>query len=114
VTSIGNAAFAYCYSLKAVSIPDYVTTIGAYVFNNCNNLASVTIPKSVTSIGEGAFYWCTGLTSVTVQWQTPLAISSKVFTGSGILSCALTVPAGTSSRYKAAEVWKTFGTIVEK
>ena len=44
VTSIGNGAFFYCYSLT-----------------------SVTIPNSVTGIGESAFQFCSGLTSVHIS-----------------------------------------------
>ena len=66
VTSIGDYAFEYRYSLTNVTIPDSVTSIGAYVFNGSTNLTSVTIPNSVTNIGIAAFYGCYGLTVVTI------------------------------------------------
>ena len=61
VTTIGNWAFDYCYSLTSVTIPDSVTTIGNYAFYKCSSLTSVTIPDSVTSIGEEAFSKCSNL-----------------------------------------------------
>ena len=67
VTSIGYAAFAYCYALTSVTIPNSVTSIGEYAFYSCSKLTSVTIPKSVTSIGSSAFAGCSSLTSVTIN-----------------------------------------------
>ena len=66
VTSIGEHAFYYCYSLTSVTIPSSVTSIGNYAFGWCESLTSVTIPSSVTSIGNYAFGWCESLTSVTI------------------------------------------------
>ena len=66
VTSIGYRAFAGCYYLTNVTIPDSVTNIGWEVFWNCHELLNVTIPESVTSIGERAFSACRGLTSVSI------------------------------------------------
>ena len=35
VTTIGDYAFCWCWSLTSVTIPDSVTTIGDYAFNEC-------------------------------------------------------------------------------
>ena len=42
VTSIRYEAFAYCYRLTSVVIPDSVTSIGLGAFLNCSSLTSVT------------------------------------------------------------------------
>ena len=52
VTSIGNYAFNYCYSLSSITIPDGVTSIGNSAFRNCYSLASITLPASETRIGD--------------------------------------------------------------
>ncbi len=55
VTAIGSNAFADCYDLTSVTIPNTITSIGAFAFYHCNIL-SLAIPNSVISIGSEAFY----------------------------------------------------------
>ena len=66
VTSIGEAAFAYCSGLTSIDIPNSVNSIGDYAFEYCSGLASITISNSVTSIGYAAFAYCSGLTNITI------------------------------------------------
>ena len=66
VTTIGGYAFAFCYDLTSVTIPNSVTEIEEEAFYGCSSLTSVTIPDSVTTIGDYAFSWCESLTSVTI------------------------------------------------
>ena len=66
VTTIGNEAFFYCYSLTSVTIGTNVTSIGFEAFIYCYGLTTVTIPNSVTTIGYDAFFGCDYLTSVTI------------------------------------------------
>jgi hypothetical protein len=113
VTSIGADAFWACQGLSSVSISNGVTSIGEGMFSACRSLTSVTIPGSVTSMGAGAFMGCSKLTDATVGWKTPLAVPADIFENTPIASCTLYVPRGTLERYRAAEVWKTFGTIKE-
>lgn len=66
VTSIGQAAFGFCYNLKSVTIPDSVTSIGWGAFSCCSGLTSVTIGKNVKTIEADAFGECTSLTGITI------------------------------------------------
>lgn len=66
VTSIGNQAFYYCYSLTSVSIGNNVTTVGERAFYGCSRITSVSIGNSVTSISAGMFQSCTYLTSIRI------------------------------------------------
>ena len=85
VTSIGNGAFAGCFSLTSVAIPNSVTYIGERAFSGCSSLTSVTIPNSVTSIGERAFSGCSSLTSVTIG-NSVTSIGYGMFNGCSNLS----------------------------
>lgn len=67
VTSIGREAFAKCYSLSSINIPDTVTSLGIYAFGWCTSLKSVTIPKNVISIETGAFWMCDSLTEINYE-----------------------------------------------
>ena len=85
VTSIGNEAFAYCYSLTSVQIPNSVTSIDSWAFESCSNLNNVSIPNSVTSIGVCAFWCCSGLTYVAIP-NSVTNIESQAFYGCSGLS----------------------------
>lgn len=66
VSSIGEAAFAYCSELVLEYLPSSVATIGPSAFRDCSKLefvgASSTpytkLPSAVTSIGDYAFLNC--------------------------------------------------------
>ena len=66
VTSIGDSAFYYCYSLTSIEIPSSVTNIGDSAFAGCSNLTSIEIPSRVASIGYNAFSGCSSLTSIEI------------------------------------------------
>ena len=99
-------------SITSVTIPNSVTSIGNIAFSSCTGLTSVTIGNSVTSIGERAFYRCSGLESVYVCWDEPIRdVEAQDFDGA--YKSTLYVPIGTTSKYKSADVWKTFYKIKE-
>ena len=111
VTVIGEYAFYYCTGLTSIAIPEGVTSIESSAFRSCTALTEITIPASVTSIEGYAFEECTSLTSVTALMQTPVTISSNVF--SNRANATLTVPFPTKYLYEAADYWKEFKEIVQ-
>ncbi len=64
-TIIGSDAFARCYPLGDVTLPEGVTTIelGAFAWSG---LTSIKMPSTLTTIGNDAFAGCNGLTSFTL------------------------------------------------
>ena len=65
-TAISDYTFAYCSSLKSISIPETVLSIGKYAFYNCNSLENISVPGSVETIDEYAFYGCSSAKEITL------------------------------------------------
>ncbi len=86
VASIGEDAFAHCYRMTSVTIPDSVTSIGRYSFFYCNGLTNVIIGGGVMNIGEGAFYACNGLVSLTIPDNVETIGTSAFFACNGLES----------------------------
>jgi len=95
VTSIGEAAFAYCASLTNFTISQGVASIGQGAFYGCSSLTSISIPASVTNIGEYAFQACSLLTNATIAYGAP-SIGEYAFYGSGGLT-GVTIPSSVIS-----------------
>lgn len=109
---IDNYAFHQCASLTNVVIGENVTTIGNYAFNGCKSLAKVRIPASVQELGRNTFKECP-ITCFICESETPPTSNSKTFDSETIAKATLVVPTEAAvATYKAANVWKTFGTII--
>ena len=110
VTEIGWGAFRACISLTTVTMPASLQIIRGSAFEDCMALQSITIPGSVTEMQESVFSGCIALKDVTVEWDTPLIVPSDLFSNVNTSAATLHVPSGATARYRAANVWKTFGT----
>lgn len=111
VTTIGQAAFKNCPNLEAATLPSTLETIVKEAFQDCTHLTSVTIPANVTSIGDYSFDGCNVLNAVTIMTETPLPITSTVFSNRS--NATLYVPYGCKAAYAAADYWMDFKEIVE-
>lgn len=112
VTSIGDLAFWWCTGLTTMTIPNSVTSIGICAFDYCIGLTSVTIGSSVTSIDEEAFWSCYDLNEVICLAEEVPATGSDAFKDVDVASATLMVPLASVEKYKAADQWKEFGTII--
>ena len=65
VENVGNLAFAYCKSLKSISLP-VATNVGGTAFYECTSLTSVSLPVA-TTVSDKAFYGCTSLKEVEIN-----------------------------------------------
>ena len=90
VTSIGEKAFQYNYSLEQVEIPNSVTTIGNSAFHNCNNLPSITLSNTLTSIDSNAFLDCSSLTTIAIP-NSVTSIAHQAFSNCSSLT-SVTLP----------------------
>ena len=92
VISIGDSAFYNCYSLTSITIPNGVTSIGTYAFSNCYSLTNIVILNGVTSIGTYAFYYCYSLTTITIP-NSVTSIGDYAFQNCVSLT-GITIPSG--------------------
>ena len=53
-----DGAFAYCFRLRRIEIPESVIYVGDYSFNNCDELRAVVIHGKMTEIADLAFVSC--------------------------------------------------------
>ncbi len=66
VISVGQEAFAHCYSLTTIWIPEGVTEIGDRAFYGCESLVNIFMHSGVTRIGNEAFYGCGSIFSILI------------------------------------------------
>ena len=109
VTSIGDEAFAHCYDLTSVTIPESVTTIGESAFYYCSGLTEVMIPHSVTSIGSGPFAYCLGLQSIVVTEGNASYSSSEGVLFNKDKTALIQCPGGKSGAYMIPSSVTTIG-----
>ena len=108
---IGNMAFRYNY-IESIILPQSLKKIGDLAFES-THLRYLEIPSSVISIGSGAFMNLENLKVCKVKYQTPPSIPEDAFDNiSG--DAKLIVPNGKKDKYKSAEGWKAFNTILEE
>lgn len=56
VVLIDDSAFAYCYDLHSINIPDSVKVIESYAFSSCTGLNYIKLGRGVETIASYAFY----------------------------------------------------------
>ena len=109
VTSIGNYAFKYCYSLANITIPTGVTSISDYAFSYCYSLASITIPTGVTSIGNYAFQNCYGMRYYDFSACTSIpALSNTNAFRKNPSDFQMLIPSALYNSWKSATNWATY------
>lgn|GEM_PF-752871 len=80
VEVIGADAFAKCYQLESVHIPDGVRTIRERAFNWCIDLKSVRLPEGLIQIGKETFNWCVQLAELEIP-DSVQSIGASAFNG---------------------------------
>ncbi len=66
VTVIGDFAFADCFDLTSITLPETIISIESCAFEECNSLTTIQIPAKTSSIGLHVFSACYALESITV------------------------------------------------
>ena len=90
-----------------IVLPNTITTIKNAAFLDCKTLRVLTIPKNVTSIENEALYLCNSLTAIIVRAKIPPTLGNDVFyTVPAHIS--IYVPCDTKSAYQSASKWNYF------
>ncbi len=92
IISIDFYAFAYCDSLKTVTIGENSQLSGIYegAFYNCNSLEAIYIPSGIQEISSYAFYGCTKLTKLSYAEDSKLkGVYKYAFSYSGLTEIIL-------------------------
>ena len=115
VTSISNYAFQECYSLTSIIIPKGVTVIYSNVFHRCYSLTSIIIPKGVTVIRDYAFQYCFSLTKYDFSQATavPTLLDSSAFDSINKI-CKIVVPDNLYDQWIADTNWSTYANYIYK
>jgi len=75
--TIRPSAFAYCTSLRNITMPS-VRTIDAWAFQSCNKLTELDLPADLDMVGEFAFDHCPSLRRITMPLKYDM-IDANVF-----------------------------------
>lgn len=92
IVVIGEGAFANCYNLKKINIPEKITNIPVDMMYSCGSLeGTLVIPDNVNSIGASAFSRCYGLTGLKLP-RNLQSIGQEAFFGCTGLKGTLELP----------------------
>ena len=100
-----------CTSLESVVIGEGLFSIIWNAFYQCDNLKSITLGSNISCIYGGNFNECKELKVVTCKAKSVPELRSDVFSDCNLGNAKLIVPDESIEAYKAARVWKDFGTI---
>ena len=95
ITTIGNYAFANCYNVETITIPNTVTNINIGAIRVCYALKSLTIPSNVTSLSESIVYGDHALKNISIP-SGITTIGPSAFYNCYMLQ-SITIPNGIAS-----------------
>lgn len=104
--TIGSRAFAKCYKLAELTLPEGLKTIEASAFLSCTSLTTVDLPASLQTILEGGFNGCSSLAAVNIPMKGALqSIGKDAFNGCTALK-AFTLPKKNGSTILGQDAFK--------
>ena len=62
---IGDGAFAYCFRLRTVSLPDSTQRIGNEAFLRCKEMTTIDLGRGISELGDDVFNYCIRITKMT-------------------------------------------------
>ena len=109
VTTIGSAAFMYCFYLTSLSIPNSVTKIEDSAFAYCSGMTGdLVIPDSVVTIEASAFFTCYAFNGNLILGSGVTTIGGWAFNSCDGLTGVLNIPSNVESIGTDAFVYCNF------
>lgn len=107
ITTINAYTFAYCSSLKNVTLHDKISSMGNGAFQGCLNIENVLIPNKITKINDSVFKHCTNLKYIdfTNYSEIPTLSNVSAFQDN---NCKFIVPDDLYNRWVSATNWSTY------
>lgn len=118
ITAVGRCALVFHKEMSVIDLPENVTSIGFNSLTNACNVTTVRLRGQITYIGAYSFNYYDKLKDFYIYAKEVPAIQENVFIDAyyaynpELSNMTLHVPAESVDAYKAANVWKDFGTIV--
>lgn len=63
-SSMSEKAFAFCHTLKRITIPSSLATLGQSALTTCESLQFIVLPKSITTLAVDSFQYCRNLKKI--------------------------------------------------
>lgn len=111
IEAIGEGCFSECGSFYWANLPETLKTMGDGCFNNCGKLQIVSLPWSEIKM-KACFNGCPAIKTIEVLAADPYPFPANSFLDVDRTSCKLVVPVGSEEKYRAADGWKEFRSIV--
>lgn len=83
-TAVADWAFAECFNLKNISLPQTVTQIGDFAFSQCHSLSDIALPEKLKTIGLRAFSYCDSFVSIKLP-NSVISIGGEAFAACSFL-----------------------------
>lgn len=113
VTTIGNAAFMYCFYLTSLTIPNSVITIEEAAFAYCSGFTGdLVIPNSVVTIEASAFFTCYAFNGNLILGSGVTSIGGWAFNSCDGFTGILNIPSNVESIGEDAFVYCNFSGMV--
>lgn len=100
-TTIGSYAFANCYALETIDIPNNVKTVGEYAFQYCP-VKTIRVPSAIKKIPAYSFAGCEMLEEVIIN-RTVEEVDENAFEGCTSLNKVIFY--GTPDQWDAIIIW---------
>lgn len=115
VKEIQDYAFESCKKLAKVEFSEGLQTVGSGAFKNCNSLTTIDLPSTFQKLGSKVFGYCHNIKKITSRAVVPPIHSynnDDILYGCDKTDIKLYVPAMSIDKYRAANGWIEFYTIL--